>query len=254
MRNIQLPKVLILSLPKSGTNLLMQVIQGIPTLTYRNGNDSLTLNQLYSMKPGDIWSGHNDYTKAFHRKLIECNVKVIYISRDPRDVAVSYTHFLEKIHTTPPLAKYLRLLPTHQERLLTVIRGVRPAPEMVKESGLTLRRNIIEVSKPSYLWIEQPGICAVTFEEMMESKERQYKTVERIAVHLFPELRDNHLLRKNLVRQMINNINPKKSWSFRSGRIGDWKSEFKPVHKSAFKQIGGGNLLMKLGYEKDLYW
>lgn len=40
---------------------------------------------------------------------------------------------------------------------------------------------------------------------------------------------------------------------YRKGKSGDWKNYFKEEHKNYFKQKYG-NLLIKLGYEKDLNW
>ncbi|MCS1350153.1 sulfotransferase domain-containing protein [Mechercharimyces sp. CAU 1602] len=254
MRNTQLPKVLVLSLPKSGTNLLIQLLRGIPSLTYRGGRDVFTLQQLELIKPGDICWAHNRYSVAFHRKLLDSNIKVVYISRDLRDVAVSFTHFLEKVHTKPAFAQYLSLIPTHEERLLTVIKGVRPAKVLAEKTGLTKQPNLIDQSIPSYRWREQKGICAVTFEELMKSERKRNRTVKKIASYLFPELIMNPVRRKNRVHQMIRNIDPQKSQTFRSGNIGDWKKEFHAVHKDTFKKLGGGALLVQHGYEKDNRW
>ena len=43
------------------------------------------------------------------------------------------------------------------------------------------------------------------------------------------------------------------TWSFRKGSIGSWKQYFTQEHKQAFKEVAG-QLLIDLGYEKDLNW
>jgi len=48
-------------------------------------------------------------------------------------------------------------------------------------------------------------------------------------------------------------INSKRSPTFRSGKTGEWKKHFTPEHKKLFKDVAG-DLLIKLGYEKDKGW
>ena len=48
-------------------------------------------------------------------------------------------------------------------------------------------------------------------------------------------------------------INPARSPTFRSGKTGEWKQRFTAEHKRQFKQAAG-DLLIRLGYEKDNEW
>jgi hypothetical protein len=48
-------------------------------------------------------------------------------------------------------------------------------------------------------------------------------------------------------------INPKKSPTFHSGKTGKWKKHFTDEHKKIFKDMAG-DLLVKLGYEKNNDW
>ena len=43
------------------------------------------------------------------------------------------------------------------------------------------------------------------------------------------------------------------SATFRSGKTGEWKKYFKDEHKKIFKDIAE-DLLIRLGYERDLNW
>ncbi len=71
----------------------------------------------------------------------------------------------------------------------------------------------------------------------------------------------DHLLTRSplpATRQLIldsleTSINPKKSPTFRSGKTGEWKKYFTDEHKKIFKEVAG-DLLVKLGYEKDNAW
>ena len=44
-----------------------------------------------------------------------------------------------------------------------------------------------------------------------------------------------------------------KSPTFRSGKTGEWKKHFTDEHKAIFKEIAG-DLLVRLGYEKNNNW
>jgi len=48
-------------------------------------------------------------------------------------------------------------------------------------------------------------------------------------------------------------IRPRKSHTFRTGKTGGWREHFTVEHKNLFKDVAG-DLLVKLGYEKDNDW
>jgi hypothetical protein len=59
--------------------------------------------------------------------------------------------------------------------------------------------------------------------------------------------------RQLILNSLETSINPKKSPTFRSGKTGEWKKHFTDEHKKIFKEVAG-DLLVKLGYEKDNNW
>ena len=52
---------------------------------------------------------------------------------------------------------------------------------------------------------------------------------------------------------LIEAIQPKKSHTFRSGKTGGWREFFTEEHKKLFKDVAG-DLLVRLGYEKNNDW
>jgi hypothetical protein len=52
---------------------------------------------------------------------------------------------------------------------------------------------------------------------------------------------------------LIEAIQPGKSRTFRSGKTGGWREHFTDEHKQLFKDVAG-DLLIKLGYEKNNNW
>jgi sulfotransferase 6B1 len=59
--------------------------------------------------------------------------------------------------------------------------------------------------------------------------------------------------RELILNSLEASINPTKSPTFRSGKTGEWKKHFTDEHKKIFKEVAG-DLLIKLGYEKDNNW
>jgi hypothetical protein len=59
--------------------------------------------------------------------------------------------------------------------------------------------------------------------------------------------------RQLILDSLETSINPKKSPTFRSGKTGEWKKHFTEEHKKIFKDVAG-DLLIKLGYEKNNDW
>jgi len=60
-----------------------------------------------------------------------------------------------------------------------------------------------------------------------------------------------HVDQKNLSKNL--NLPGRMQTTFRKGLSGEWKNLFSESHKDTFKDIAG-DLLIKLGYEKDLGW
>ncbi|MDL1944847.1 sulfotransferase domain-containing protein, partial [Chloroflexi bacterium CFX2] len=59
--------------------------------------------------------------------------------------------------------------------------------------------------------------------------------------------------REKALSVLVEAIQPKKSHTFRSGKAGGWKEHFTEEHKKLFKNVAG-DLLARLGYEKDDDW
>jgi hypothetical protein len=55
------------------------------------------------------------------------------------------------------------------------------------------------------------------------------------------------------VGKMEMGADPDRSKTFRKGKTGGWQKHFSAEHKALFKNYAG-DLLIDLGYEKDLDW
>jgi hypothetical protein len=251
-----LPKVLVNSVPKSGTNLLMQTILGIPGMVkdqdsfYHRGN----YKQLLQMRQGQFAVGHIPYNADFSRELSSNSIKHIFIYRDLRDVAVSWNYYFDKMREHLLYPVFQNRIKNHDQRLLAVINGVQLLESEIP-SGYSRKTypSIYEEFKPIYDWLKVPEVCHIKFEDLVRNNNTRNTTLNRIVSFLWDDLRQFHLKKSDLVRMMEQNIDPKASRTFREGKIGGWCNEFNEEHKAAFKRIAG-DFLIELGYEQNNDW
>ena len=59
--------------------------------------------------------------------------------------------------------------------------------------------------------------------------------------------------RRIAVQVLTDAIDPQRSPTFRSGKAGAWREQFSEANKRLFKDVAG-ELLIRLGYERDQDW
>jgi hypothetical protein len=99
-------------------------------------------------------------------------------------------------------------------------------------------------------WLEQPNVMCIRFEDLIKNRDATLDAMlDEVAStgYKIPTPREKALL------VLIEAIQPKKSHTFRSGKMGSWREHFTEDHKILFKDVAG-DLLVKLGYEKSNDW
>lgn len=253
-----MPKILINSVPKSGTNLLIQIVKGIPGIFqdqkvfYHSGNRSELLN----IKPGEMVSSHIKYNKIFSRELQSKSIKQVFIYRDLRDVAVSMVHFInDKLHTHPLYPVFQNRLLTFEEQLNALICGIdfNEEEQIFNNYGMVRYPGIFEEYRSIYEWIKDPTVCSIRYEDLRYNEILKGKNILSIINFLWEDLEHLGIDKFHLLNLMKQNINPEKSWTFRQGNVGGWIDEFTVENKKNFKEVTG-DFLIQLGYEKDNNW
>ena len=82
---------------------------------------------------------------------------------------------------------------------------------------------------------------------------KQKNTLERVFDHALHSGFETTWSREDAVRTLSEGINPEISPTYRSGKVGGWRSVFTDIHKRLFKDITG-DLLIRLEYEQDADW
>ena len=252
------PTLLGISFPKSGTHLLDQILLGFSNVapfskrvhsfyaeyegeSGRKRSPEQALTWLDSLGACDIASAHLFARPDAVKRVCSPKFAPYFIFRDPRDVVVSHVFYVTNMEARHVHHAYYQALPDFSARLNVSILG-----RLDTEVEFS---NIADRFAPYLGWLDQPEVLAIHFEDLI---------LERASA--LARIMDHFLARAPLpaARQLILNsleisINPKKSPTFRSGKTGEWKKYFTDEHKKIFKGAAG-DLLVKLGYEKNNDW
>ncbi len=244
--------------PKSGSHLLTQILGGfcriapyayvkadpVRTVKASGGRFSAdeTLGQLERIPRGIIGWGYVDATPENVAFLCRPERVNYFIYRDPRDMLVSHIFFATDMHEGHGMHEYYQTLSDFDERLKVAITGI-------DRDGLYMV-SVKQRYEGVFQWLEQPSVLCIRFEELINDRERvlnqMLDQVEQTGYKI-PTPRPKAL------EILLETIQPKKSKTFRSGKTGEWKKYFKDEHKTLFKEVAG-DLLVRLGYEKDNDW
>lgn len=254
------PILLGISFPKSGTHLLDQILLGFSAVapfsrrlhsfyaqyegdTGRKRSSAETIAWLGSLRPRDITSAHLFASPEAIERVITPAFVPYFIFRDPRDVVVSHVFYVTEMEPNHVHHAYYQSLPNFDARLKTSILGLANPAENVEFPDINGR------FAPYLGWLEAPQVLALHFEDLVNNRAA---TLQRIANHLL-ERAPLPTPRDTILASLEASINPKKSPTFRSGKTGEWKKHFTDEHKAIFK-AAAGDLLIRLGYEKNNEW
>jgi hypothetical protein len=246
------------AMPKSGSHLLLQVLEGfanigpfvetgdepVRTITADGRLRTTTeiLSDLHRLKPGDIGWGYLRATPENVDCLCQPGWASYFILRDPRDLLVSHVFYATDLYPEHGMHEYHQRLPDIEERLKFAITGVR--------DGHAQLPDVAERYQRMEGWLVGPQVMVVKFEDLHMNCE---KTVGAMLDHLGSSGYHSELDRSTAVHLVISSVDPQKSPTFRKGRTGEWRIYFDDEHKRLFKEVAG-DLLVRLGYEKDNDW
>ena len=246
------------SKPKSGSHLLLQILNGLTRIMpykYVAANPIRTVKQeggrrasneivadLQRVPRGVIGWGYVEATPENVAFLCKPDRVNYFIYRDPRDLLISQVFFATEMHGEHGMHEYYNSLPDFGERLKVAITGIdRDGLHMV---------SVKQRYEGVFQWLEQTNVMCVRFEDFINNRDATLNAmlgaVERTG-YTIPTRREESLF------ALVDAIQPKKSHTFRSGKTGGWRQHFTDEHKKLFKDVAG-DLLVRLGYEKNNDW
>jgi hypothetical protein len=252
------PVVLGNAMPKSGSHLIIQVLQGLtslgpfvnpgfPPVNRAEDNsklpDEAILANIRRMRPGDIGYGYISAVEPFITALTSPGRATIFVYRDPRDMIISHVFYATQMHPGHWMHRY------YTETLHSMGERINAAIQGVEEPGAELT----PVCKryEGYLgWLECPEVLSLRFEDLVMERRA---TLGRLLDYLGGRGFILHRQRSAAVEVLETAIAPKKSGTFRKGQPGNWREHFTEANKALFKEKTG-DLLVRLGYERNSDW
>jgi len=254
----RMPAVLGNAMPKSGSHLIIQVLQGLtrlgpfvnpgfPPVNRGEDNHKLSdqeiLNNIQGMRSGDIAYGYISAREPFLSALKQPGRATIFVYRDPRDMIISHIYYATQMHPGHWMRRYYtEELNTMEERINAAIQGVEaPGSELTP----------VRARYDGYLdWLQQPEVFSLRFEKLILEQEA---ALSQILDYLARFGFTPRVSRQQAVETLVDAIAPRKSGTFRKGKPGNWQEHFTTDNKDRFKQATG-DLLIQLGYEVDQNW
>lgn len=226
-------KIFFTSIPKCGTHLLKETLKFLTKKsdkhcsTFKSG-DAKHLPHFNPLTEFIYW--HIPHSKYAEQSLKNLNFRSIFLYRDPRDQLISYIFWVIKDPSQIPVSQTKKLYPFDWNDFLKI-----------------LIQNVDEFYHSYIPWAKVPNVLPVKFEDLASpDKKTQLITIKKICSHIGI----------NPTSELIENCHKEtfgKPGTFREGKKGAWRKHFTSEHKKLFKKHAG-QLLIKLGYEKDLNW
>ncbi|HUG34895.1 MAG TPA: hypothetical protein VMJ90_09005 [Anaerolineales bacterium] len=246
------------SKPKSGSHLLLQILNGFtrimpykyvdadPIRTIRKDGGRRTaddiLADLKSIPAGVIGWGYVEASPENVAFLCQPDRVNYFIYRDPRDMLVSQVFFATDMQEEHGMHDYYISLPDFGERLKVAITGIA-------RDGLYMV-SVKQRYEGVFEWLNTPGVMCIRFEDLINNRDATLLSmldeVEKTGYNI-PTPREKAL------SVLVAAIQPRKSHTFRSGKTGGWREFFFEEHKKLFKEVAG-DLVVRLGYEKNNDW
>lgn len=265
------PRVFVCSFPKSGTHLVEQLVQPFVSpmpadkpwagtfqdhsWTTQRAPVKQTLRRIGWIRDGTYAKGHLGYSEILENYLFGIGAAVLFIYRDPRDVAVSLTHHILNGQTHSRNEWYQEI--GFDAALMAVIKGVGPY------AGVMERWN-------EYAgWLDIPWVLSMTYGAVIADKESWCSTIVRYVVGHCAAIRgykaelSDEMLDLSVAAMIANSGHTERSPTFRKGQAGGWREEFKTAHAVAFADTDvewaeryglEEPWLVKLGFEQEEEW
>lgn len=215
---------------------------------YRPGKDFIgeykdKLDLLSDLPKGHIISPiyirYDDFLKIPKTK----KYKAFYVMRDPRDFVISQYFSIKYTHgSSEEVLKQRELLES-----------------MSEEDGIMNRIPfLIDSYRAMQSWTKSTdeNVLVCKFEDLFGANQSTH--LKKLFDHLDikpNEKQFNYIIEKYSFKNIAGRKkgDGDKHSHYRKGVAGDWKNYFTDMHKTKFKELAG-DILVDLGYEKDLNW
>ena len=242
------PRVLLNSVPKAGTHLVMALLDELPDMRYSGVHlvstdfsyetvlpgeivhslrTDLARKRLNRVRTGQYATAHFDFNTLLADLIVDLGFKHILVVRDPRDVAVSHMRYVVSLKRHYLHRYYTEVLRNDEERLAASIGGLRS-----DEYGVCLPS--LDTRYGAYIeWADRADLV-VRFEDLVGpigggSKEAQLAATGAIATIC------RRFLSPDELQGTAERVWGKHTATFRAGRSGTWREVLSDRHDEALR-------------------
>ena len=212
--------------PKSGTWLIAQMLSGVTkhvghiSQFNENGEEVPITNILEKIRIGKelangpaFMTGHLHYN--YRVKMALEGWKQIMVVRDLRGVAVSHAHYVTK---DPE-----HWLHDHYNKLLDIEARIRTSITGTGEGFPDIGQRFL----PYVPWFGQEEVYGMDFKMLRENEFMRFSLADFLG------------LPKGVDLDLLKNVDPEKSFTFRRGDPDSWKEEMSEANQHLFNDIAG---------------
>lgn len=232
------PRILVNSLPKAGTHLLMGMLEIVPGImnsrlhipTRSIGNrtteglelDEIKLkNQLRTVRNGQVVSAHFPFAPGMDKAITDSGFHVVNLVRSPRDMLVSRYFYIAGLRRHPLHSHLTSTYPDKKSMLIALIEGPKPGEDTI---GGRFRpyANLFYVNDA---WRTAKGVLTVRYEDLVGNRgggndERQLVALSNISRHLRLPIGGERM------QSAWKAVEQQRTATLRKGVIGDWVNHF----------------------------
>jgi hypothetical protein len=252
------------AMPKSGSHLIIQVLEGLshlgpfvnpgfPPVNRFEDNSKLSekqiLAEIRNMLPGDVRYGYLHAEEPWISALTGPDRATVFVYRDPRDWVVSQVLYASEMHAGHMMHQAYNRMDSMEARINLAIEG-GPASGSLPGGTDVIAPPLAERYAHYTAWLDTPGVLCLRFEDLILE---QAAALARILEYLETFGFQPALPRPQAVEVLARGIAPGRSGTFRKGQPGNWREHFTSENVRRFKSQAG-DLLLDLGYEKSPDW
>lgn len=226
------PPIVVNSLPKSGTHLLMQIVSALPntrhygsfiaqtpSLTLKERNSAEIEMRVSKIAPGEILGAHLYHNIATSEYLKKKNALHLFVHRDPRDVLLSEAHYLAHMNRWHKMHRTFAALPGMEEQVRLAItgNGTNFYPDSRARIGAYLG------------WTTNKDCLVFRYEDLIDPKKRNLEIDRIIAAFILRGgmVKDSTQMRENLLSTII----PQRSHTYHKGGAFRWRREMSKANQ-----------------------
>lgn len=241
IRRVPSKKILIVSIQKSGTHLIQNVMKEVGFEGIGVGKNA-KMTDFNGLKDNQFLWSHFVPSDEIQMALEKGDepVYIIFNLRDPRDVLVSWFYWLH-----PNSNKSMHLHQNYMKKVYSYFTDDELINIFIRNDKFReVEYNPIEYFRLSRVLYFHPKVLNVRFEDLVGSNgggsdDLQKKTIENIF---------NYLKIKNIdVDKIAKNSFDKTSETFRKGKIGSYKELLSPMQIKLFDELHG-DIIKQYGY------